>query len=237
MTTTNPQYIEGNGFVAEVIRTNRKKTASVRVHEGEVSVVIPKNLPPHRIEELINKKTPWINTKLQLQSEASPFNPKEYINGECFTYLGKNYRLKLESDTSKSVKLKDGGLIVTLPHNSKSTGNIKNIIQGWYKVHAEQKLIEKVERYAKIIGVTPSSINVKTFKARWGSCSIRGTIQFNWKIIMAPNRIVDYVVIHELCHIKQHNHSPKFWKLVEKIIPDYKEDKEWLKKYGGGLDI
>jgi len=79
------------------------------------------------------------------------------------------------------------------------------------------------------MGVTPSSVGIKSFKSRWGSCHVNGDIVFNWKIVMAPNRIVDYVVVHELCHLKHHDHSPKFWKAVEKVIPDYKDCKRWLK--------
>lgn len=237
MITSNPEYFEGNGFIAEVIRTGRKKTASVKVQKGEVSVVIPNDLPDTNLKELFAKKTRWIKEKLELHRDVSPFNPKEYISGECFTYLGRNYRLKVLSGKSKSVKLKNGSLIVTLPDSSTSPDRVKNALTEWYRSHAEHKLKEKVDRYAKVVGVIPSSVGVKTFKARWGSCCKRGAIQFNWKIIMAPNRIVDYVVIHELCHMKQHNHSPQFWKLVEKVIPDYAESKEWLKKYGGGLAI
>lgn len=237
MITSTTEYFEGNGFIAKVIRTGRKKTASVRVHQGEVSVVIPNGLPDTYLEELVTKKTRWIREKLELHRDVSPFNPKEYVSGECFTYLGRNYRLKVVSGKSKSVKLKNGSLVVTLPDGSKSSDRVKNALTEWYRAHAKQKLKDKVERYAKIIGVTPSSVDVKTFKARWGSCCKRGVIQFNWKIIMAPNRIVDYVVVHELCHMKQHNHSSQFWKLVEKVIPEYVESKEWLKKHGGGLDI
>jgi predicted metal-dependent hydrolase len=107
----------------------------------------------------------------------------------------------------------------------------------WYQAQAEVKLLEKTEHYAKIIGVTPTRIVVKTFKARWGSCSAKGDIHYNWKIIMATNDVVDYVVIHELCHILHHNHSPQFWKTVEFHLPAYREYKAWLKLNGNLLEI
>ena len=89
----------------------------------------------------------------------------------------------------------------------------------------------------KSTGVEPASAGIKTFKSRWGSCSTCGDITFNWKIIIAPNRIVDYVVVHELCQLKRHDHSPVFWKCVERVVLDYKECKFWLKQNGNGLEI
>ncbi len=231
------EFYQGNGFVAEIIRTNRIKSATVKVQEGKVSVVIPKNLSDTRIKELVSKKTRWIREKIFLHRQSTPSKPKEYISGESFTYLGRNYRLKVETGSTKDVKLKNGRLTVTLPKASKSPEKVKDALIGWYRTHAEQKLQEKVERYAAVIGVQPKSVGIKTFKSRWGSCHTNGQIQFNWKVIIAPNRIVDYVVVHELCHMKQHNHSPKFWKCVETITPDYFECKEWLKDNGKFLDL
>ena len=107
----------------------------------------------------------------------------------------------------------------------------------WFKEHAQQRLREKSLRYAKIVGVTPSSVDIKAFKSRCGSCSTGGRIQFNWKIIIAPNRVVDYVVVHELCHLRQHDHSPKFWQCVERVFPDHQECREWLKVNGRKLTV
>jgi predicted metal-dependent hydrolase len=92
-------------------------------------------------------------------------------------------------------------------------------------------------RYSPIVGVETNGYKVKEFQSRWGSCTPRGRVDFNWKIIMAPNRVVDYVVVHELCHLNQHDHSPQFWKLVENIMPDYLECKEWLRVHGAGLMV
>ena len=126
---------------------------------------------------------------------------------------------------------------VQVPGARTNPGKVKDALTQWYRTHAEQKLKEKAERYSKIIGVSPSSVSIKTFKGRWGSCDNRGLVQFNWKAIIASNRIVDYLVVHELCHLKQHNHSPKFWKCVESVFPDYQECREWLKENGRTLEV
>lgn len=107
----------------------------------------------------------------------------------------------------------------------------------WYQQQAETILLERTKSYSEVIGVTPSKITIKSFKARWGSCSIRREIQYNWKIVMAPKHIIDYLVVHELCHIRHHNHSPLFWKTVAKYHPEYKECKVWLKNNASLLDI
>ncbi len=235
--TFHLEFVKGKGFIAEIVRTSRRKTATVRVNDGKVSVVVPDDLPDSRIEDLLTKKTRWIKAKLLLHRQATPVTCKEYVSGESFSYLGRNYRLKLETGAAKSVKLKNGRLTVTLPSKSRSPENISNALTSWYRAHAEQKLLEKVKRYSKIVGVHPASVSIKTFKSRWGSCSTKGDLVFNWKIIIAPNRIVDYVVVHELCHMKQHDHAPKFWKCVERVFPDYAESKAWLKENGRLLEI
>lgn len=235
--TLHLEFVKGNGFIAEIVRTSRRKTATVRVDEGKVSVVVPTELSDSNIEKLVTKKTRWIKEKLLLHRQSSPVTPKEYVSGESFSYLGRNYRLKVETGAAKSVRLVNGRLTVTLPSNSKSPKNISNALTSWYRFHAERKLQEKVERYSKIVGVKPASVGIKTFKARWGSCSTRGDLVFNWKIIVAPNRIVDYVVVHELCHLKQHDHSPVFRRCVEQVLPDYLECKEWLKVNGRRLEL
>jgi predicted metal-dependent hydrolase len=94
----------------------------------------------------------------------------------------------------------------------------------------KKRLIDKTKRFAKVIGVNPNSITVKDYKSRWGSCSVQGDISYNWRIILAPHSIVDYVVVHELCHMLEHNHSSKYWKHVERYMPNWRECKDWLKQ-------
>jgi predicted metal-dependent hydrolase len=235
--TVQPEFVKGDGFLAEVIRTGRRKTVSVRIQDGKASIVVPRTLSGSRIESLLAKKARWIKEKLLLQSEAKPVKPREYIRGESFSYLGRNYRLKVESGKPVSVKLKQGSFWVRVPGGCNNPGKVRNALTRWYRTHAEKKLREKAGRYARVLGVCPTAVGIKAFKSRWGSCDNRGVVQFNWKIIIAPNRVVDYLVVHELCHLKQHNHSPRFWKCVESILPDYRECREWLKQNGRILQV
>lgn len=232
-----PEYIEGRGFVVEVIRTLRSKSVRVQVNEGAVSIIVPTALPQARIEKLLNDKAGWIKEKLYLHQQAMPVGSKEFVSGEAFPYLGRNYRLRLEVGAFQPVKLKHGRLLVTMPGEQATPELVRNALVRWYRLQAEQRFVEKVKRYAKLIGVTPTAVGVKTFKARWGSCNVKGELLFHWKVILAPHRIVDYVVVHELCHLKHHDHSPAFWKSVEHVIPDYLECKEWLKLVGSRFDV
>lgn len=234
--TRTAEVIHGKGFDAEVIRTDRRKTATVKVEEGRVSVVVPRSTSTDKVQALVSRKTRWIREKLLLHREHQPPKPKEHVSGECFTYLGRNYRLKVESGPSKSVKLKGGRLVVQVPPSvQKRDQYVQNALTDWYRAHALEKLQEKVERYSKVVRVSPASVGIKTFKARWGSCSTKGNVELNWKVIIAPNRIVDYVVVHELCHLHHHNHSPDFWRCVERVFPDYAESKDWLRVNGRNL--
>jgi len=168
---------------------------------------------------------------------VQPVAVKEFVNGEVFSYLARNYRLKINHGAYQPAKLINGRLLVTIPKDADSLNIIRNAIIRWYRARAIERLREKCVRYSQLVGKTPKSVNIKTFKARWGSCSIDGKLLFNWKIMMAPNRIVDYVVAHELCHLLHHDHSPLFWKAVERVMPDYAECKEWLKINGVGVEI
>ena len=224
-------------FPFEIIRTDRVKSASIDVEDNLVKVTVPKNLSDERIEELIKGRILWIKQKLALQATANISKPKEYVDGEAFAYLGRNYRLKCANGSEESVKLKSGYLNVTTKNGKRNSEHIKAAIEQWYRTKALSRLVDKNKRYSAILKVEPTSINLKDYKAMWGSCSPKGVVSYNWRIILAPHKIVDYIVVHELCHLIEPNHSSKYWKQVRSVIPDYKNSKEWLKNNGSSLLI
>lgn len=224
----------------EVIHSSKRRTGQLSVEGGFVKVVIPSNVTQEHLQKLLESKKNWIFDKIRVQSEYLIPKTKEYISGESFTYLGKNYRLHVNTSGASAVKLKSGRLEVSLEDNlSKDEQDecIRSALTDWYVERATERLNEKTSRYAKILGIKPRKVQVSDFKSRWGSCSIKGDIAYNWRIIIAPHRIVDYVVVHELAHMIKHDHSPDFWKTIEKVLPDYRERKEWLKWNGLGLKI
>lgn len=235
---TPTEIIQGQGFRAEVIRTNRRKTIAIKVEDSHVSVVAPRFTPKGKLEELVARKTPWIWEKRQFQRAHPLPRPKQYVSGENFPYLGRYYRLRVESGPILIAKLHQGRLLVQLPPSMAKPGpRIHAALVDWYRGRALQTLREKVERFTPIVGAIPTSVGVKTFKSRWGSCTSRGQVEFNWKLIGAPHHVIDYVVVHELCHLRHHNHSPAFWQCVEQVFPAYAQCKEWLRTQGRRLDI
>jgi len=210
-------------FPIQIIRTERKKTASITVIDGQVQAVVPKLLSEEKVSEIIRNRSPWIRHKLHLQSKIVRIKPKEYVSGECFSYLGKNYRLKLVPNGLNEVKLKEGYLVLGSSVAGPSPAGIRDSLIEWYRHHALKRLTEKTNRYSAILGVVPTSVGIKDFKSKWGTCSTRGEISYNWRVVIAPHRIVDYVVVHELVHLSHLDHSSTFWRQVSHIIPEYKE--------------
>ena len=225
----------------KIVRTERRKTVLIEVDNPVVTVKVPKTLSKERLEALLTKRKGWIKDKLETQEAMPLMRSKEYVNGEAFAYLGRTYRLKIiAGEQGKPVKLRNGYLEVPVANEEGHEGresSIRDSLTEWYSSHALARLKNKCSRYGEILGVEPSSIKVDDYKTRWGSCSSSGIVSFNWRVILAPHSIVDYVVVHELCHMLEHNHSAKYWKQVRTVIPDYKACKDWLKKHGAYLFI
>ena len=222
--------MDGFDFPVEVVRTERKRSATIHLDGLVIKVRVPQSLSENRIRELITKRKPWITSKLRESTKRPPLRSKEFVSGESFPYLGRNYRLKVVFGEEPSLKMKGGYLVSTvLKTDTTPQETTRSMLVSWYRKQAEKRLGEKTDRLAGIVGVSPKSVSVKSYKSRWGSCSVNGDISFNWRIVLAPHRIIDYVVVHELCHLREHNHSPHFWRQVEKHVPDWKECRDWLR--------
>jgi predicted metal-dependent hydrolase len=225
----DPEYIDAGKFIVQVVRSKRKKTATIKVESGLVSIVCPSSTDIEKLEQVIKAKRKWIIEKLAIHNQSQPPSDRKFVSGEEIPYLGRHYRLKVIKGPYQRAKLLKGRLVVQLPKGSETPAMVRNAIVRWYWELAYKKLLVKSQRYAKLLNIDAPDIDIKDFKSRWGSCTPKGEVQFNWRIIMAPNRVCDYVVIHELCHLIQHDHSQKFWALVKRLDPDYAEKKEWLK--------
>jgi hypothetical protein len=229
-------------FDYKVVRRARRKTASISVKaDNSVIVTVPEKLPRHQVHEIVRSKADWIRSKIRFNQEVrEKLQPREYVSGEVFTYLGNHYHLEVIEDEARPTCLSHGNLIVCVPSGTSVEDRERLIIRqltAWYQDHALKRLWEKTEHFASSLGITPPLVEIKSYKSRWGSCTRHGEIYYNWRIIIAPNAVVDYVVVHELCHLIHHNHSGAYWKLVESILPDYRESREWLKINGSTLDI
>ena len=220
----------------DIKKTNRKKTVSFQIEKGIVKILVPKHLDKSRIDKLIKSKSKWIKTKLSKVDQILPYRKKDYVSGEDFLYLGKHYRLKILKGKKYNIELTDKYLKITIKSHTKDN-KIKRLLKKWYFNNADNYLSELTNELSKKTGINFRSVKVRNYKSRWGSCSSNGKIYYNWKIIMAPIRIIKYVICHELAHLKVHNHSPKFWMLLRSMYPNLDDAKTWLIKNKNTLDI
>ena len=155
-------------FPVEVVRTNRKKSATIKLDGSKVRINVPKSLSDRKVEELIEKRRAWIETKLQQQALKPQPQKKQYVDGEDFFYLGKSYQLKILMGKNDQIKISKNFLVVTLKDQNTQT-TIRSIIEGWYKERAEELLTKKTIQLAKVIDVHPRQISIKNYRSRWGS--------------------------------------------------------------------
>lgn len=225
------------GLRVEVVRSVRR-TAGLHIVGTDLQVRVPEHLEDQRVAEILKQKRPWIRSKVAELQRVPPHRTKELVSGESFPYLGRHYRLKVQEGHQVGVCLSGGYLRATIrptEQNESQELRIQQYLQNWYRSRALERLQDKTHRYAKQIGVSPAGISVRNFKSRWGSCDKKGEVVFNWNIIKAPHSIVDYVVIHELCHLIHPNHSKDFWELVGRHDASYPEHRQWLRKTGAGM--
>tara|TARA_Y100001934_G_C12084575_1_gene646388 strand:- start:45 stop:755 length:711 start_codon:yes stop_codon:yes gene_type:complete len=225
------------GLRVEVLRSKRK-TSVLHIVGDELQIRVPNRVRDRKIVEILETKERWIRNKvIQLQNQRIT-NKREFISGESFYLFGRNLYLKVLEGGKVGTQLIDDYLITTVRTSEIGDlrkSRIKTYLEKWYIHEAYQKLEEKVMRYSKIIRVSPREIKVRNYKTRWGSCDNKGRLTFNFHLIKAPHEIVDYVVIHELCHMIQPNHSKFFWNEVARFDPSFKNHKKWLKLNGADL--
>lgn len=172
---------------------------------------------------------------MDLRKAGALFPKKEFASGEQVLFLGRRYRLKVLKRTgNQEAKLELSGRRIFVTVSSQLTPkekkeSIKNILKLWYFGEAEKVVNKRVLRFSRLLDIVPAGIKIRDQQKRWGSCSQSGILRFNWRIVMTPISILDYVAVHELCHIKIKSHTQDFWKLVSLAMPDYQKRRKWLK--------
>lgn len=223
-------------FQPKIIRSRSLSSGiSISVHpERGVVVRAPFWVPGSVIQKFIEERSDWIRKHL---AKVGPKGAeKKYIDGEMHLYFGREYPLRLVPAAvpiRTSVELDEDSIRIDLYHGhegAKKNSEIKEGLLRWYLETGISVITEKVNRYTGAIGVDYSRIDIKKVSSIWGSCSPGNRLCFNRKLIMAPHEVVDYVVIHEVCHLVHRNHSSRFWGLVAKFDPQYKEHRRWLRR-------
>lgn len=218
--------------------SERRKTIGITVdRDGSLILLAPAACPDAHLERFAKEKLLWTYIKLAEKKLLIPSpRPKKYMNGEGFHYLGESYRLLLidpQPDRNKALPLmlQDNWFMLRRDERPRAEEHFVS----WYTHQALRWLSTRVARLAHRIDVQPQSVNVRRLGFRWGSCSPKGHLNFHWRTILLPPEMIDYIVVHELVHLRERRHSSEFWRRVERIIPDYMQRKNWLMVNGGKL--
>jgi predicted metal-dependent hydrolase len=222
-----------------IVRSRRTTADIVVERDGRVIVRAPVGLPDERIEDIVQSKQYWIyKTLAEWRNLNATRVLREYRNGEGFLYLGRSYRLSLVTSQDEPLLLRNGRFC--LRRDLVDRGEVaaaKAAFREYFIARGHERITQRVHYYAPKVGVKPSYVAVRDLGHRWASCSPRGNLAFHWKCMMAPPTIIDYIVVHELCHYHSLDHTQLFWNEVDKVMPSYRERKEWLRKLGASLDL
>ena len=215
----------------DLVRSKRSSIGITVERNGSIVVNAPQELEKDEIDKHVYKKRLWIWEKLAIKKEHNDkVTQKKFISGESFSYLGRSYRLKIVDEDS-ALKLKNGWFILGKKYQPKA----KELFKIWYTQHLKDKIKERLESLNKNLNLEIPEYKIMELGYRWGSCTKDGVLNFNWKIAMAPIGVIDYIIIHEIAHFKEHTHNERFWREVQRLMPSYIEKKEWLKENGPDL--
>lgn len=216
--------------IDQIIRSRRKTLALIVKGDGSLIVRAPMRTPKYRIEEFVTEHYPWIEKKrMEMQSLGLPTS-KQYSTGEQFMFLGQSFPLEIVQNQKEALIL--NGNFKLAQSVSK---HAEEIFARWYREQARTIISERVNLFANGYGFQYKGIKITSATTRWGSCSVNSSLNFSWRLILAPLEQVDYVIVHELVHTIHHNHSERFWAKVKDIMPDFKERQKWLRKHGPQL--
>lgn len=222
-----------------VIRSNRTTADIVLERDGRLVVRVPEQIDDGEIKRMVVSKQYWIHKSLAEWRDLNATRiVREYKSGEGFFYLGRSYRLKLVASQPVDLLLRDGRFLLRRDLvDAEGIDAAKGAFRAFYRQKGIDRIGRRVDYFAPKVGVEPRGIEVAELGHRWASCSPLGLLSFHWKCMMAPLGIIDYIIVHELCHFYHLDHSEAFWNEVDKIMPDYRQRKDWLKRNGAALDV
>ena len=213
--------------ISYLLERRPRRTVGLKITENGLVVHAPKRIFEFQLNQILQEKSRWILNKLQAR-EANQIEKIQWIDGEHLLYLGQDIQLKLVVDNKKKIHFERNELLVHAPE-----GNIHEACRAsvliWYKKQAVLDFTRRVEVFAAKLGVPTPPVAISNAQSRWGSCNSRGQVRLSWRLLQAPPHIINYVICHELAHLKQMNHSAKFYAVVEQLFPNYKAAEKELK--------
>ncbi len=228
-----PQIETASGLIHYELKRTRRRSLALRISpDGFVVVSAPRFALGLWIDRFIRQQADWIMKHLQRFAERSrEAPPKEFVTNDRFYLDGRDLTLEVSDETTAGCALEGNRLRVSAaPQGKDRPLEVRRSLEKWYWNQTEERITAAIERFSALLGVSPQRVIVARQKARWGSCSTRAELRFNWRLSMLPPEIVDAVVVHELAHIRVHNHSSHFWAVVASVMPDYRLRRAWLRK-------
>jgi len=211
--------------VEKIVRSRRRTIALVITPDARLIVRAPLRVPAAMIDEMIREKSGWIRKKMAEIQQRPPAVVHRYEEGEIFFFLGRSYPLHFTGDGTGTIERTDQLRVCDTLRPV-----VRQRLKAWYREEAWKEIHSRCLWFSMRTGYAPSSIRISDARERWGSCTHKGGLNFSWRLIQAPLEIVDYVIVHELVHIRQHDHSKKFWAKVQEIMPDYERRRKWLRE-------
>jgi hypothetical protein len=224
-----------DNLTVEIRRSGRRRHVDLTVErDGSVVVAAPDRFGDEEVEKLVRSRLVNLHSHIARKREILSNQPvKEYVTGEGFYYLGRKYRLKLVDDGTTSLRLLNGRFL--LPRAMAAKG--REAFIRWYTEHGQQWLRERAIPLEERVAIHPTSITVRDLGFRWGSCAESGAVNFHWRIILLPPKQIDYLILHELCHLHEHDHSRAFYTRLGRAVPDHGEHEEWLRTNGDRFNL
>jgi predicted metal-dependent hydrolase len=232
------QYSADYGFFSfnyTVVRRERKTLEIAVDPDSKVRVAAPQSASPERITQKVKKRASWILQQQRYFEQFTPRTPeRRYLSGETHLYLGRQYRLKVIKAVSDSVKLLRGYIVVQTARPEESA-ETRRMVELWYAQKARARFQERIEvcmqRFRRPNSMVPSGVTIRTMQKRWGSMSQQRRLLLNQRLIQAPVDTIDYVITHELCHILERDHSPRFFRLLKRVMSDWEQRKQKLEHF------
>ena len=221
-----------------LIRSQRRDVLFKALPEGETRVYAPSWMHLKDVDDLVRRRIPELremHTRLDRELEQNRLN-HPVSEGSRICVEGRGLALRLQKAAKISADIDEASMVLSLPDPG-SDEAVRAAVRQTLSMRALMRIRQRLSHYAPLIGVEFGRVAIRDQKSRWGSCSAKRNLNFNWKLIMAPPEVLDYVVIHELCHLIEFNHSRRFWSLVEKQMPEYEVWKKWLKTHGSELGV
>lgn len=219
--------------IDKIVRSKRRTVGLQVARDATLIVRAPELTSMEIIEKIVSKKADWILRKQEYARKAyAQPSEKEFVNGEGFLYMGETYRLHIVQDQDEPIHFDKAFYLA-----GSSVDCASQVLLRWYREQAREVLKRRADWYAHKAGFEYRQIQITDARKRWGSCSHKGNLNFSWRLVMAPLRVIDYVVAHELAHLKHKSHSKEFWNTVAVLVPGYEASIEWLKRNGDVLTL